>query len=150
MTDLKMRHVYVHDSNEGRWLRWMDAICFPEYEAFDFDGAEWLLVERPHRLGQKNFTVGYCGWRMLTEGIGELLRAGVLPDWRGEGIQKYMIGYRESLMKRKGAKIALTTTAQDNFRSMNNLIACGYLTCKSHDWPMVDALEGSVFWKKVL
>ena len=23
-----MKRVYLHDSDDGRWLRWMDAICF--------------------------------------------------------------------------------------------------------------------------
>ena len=123
----------------------MDAICFPDYEPFEFDHTNWYVAM------YKDTVIGYCGWRYVNNSVGELCRSGVLPDWRGDGLQSKMISYRENVMKSKGIIISVTTTYQNNFVSMNNLIKAGYLTCASEDWPNVDGLKnGSVYWKKKL
>ena len=121
----------------------MDAICFPEYEPFEFDGSEWFLIE------DDGNPVAYCGWRKINANIGELCRSGVLPEARGKGLQKYMLGYRESVMRNRQIILSVTTTDKNNFRSINNLIDCGYRACAKDDWPTVKAdKSGAVYWKK--
>lgn len=144
--DLKyMESVLVHNSDGGRWLRWMDAVCFPEYEPFEFEGTNWYLLEYDGKY------VGYAGWRNINNHVGELCRAGVLPDWRGNEFQRHMIRFRERNMKDRGVIISVSTVYAGNHHSMNNLIACGYSVCAKEEWPTVKASSDSaVYFKKKL
>lgn len=140
-----MESVISHYSEEARWLRWMDAICFPDCEPFEFEGTNWYLLEYDGKY------VGYAGWRNVDKYVGELCRAGVLPDWRGNEFQKFMIGFRESNMKRRGVLISVTTTYANNHHSMNNLIDCGYRACAKQEWSTIKASDEScVHFKKKL
>lgn len=55
-----------------------------------------------------------------------LSRAAVLPEHRGQRLQRRMIKLRERAAKRAGRALVITYTSYDNMRSANNLIACGY------------------------
>ena len=144
-----MKRVYLHDSDDGRWLRWMDAICFPDYEPFEFDETNWYILEYDGTY------VGYCGWRKASDDVAELCRAGVLPQERGNGFQRYMIEYRERQAKRDGFTFCVSTTSPFNHVSMNNLIRAGYMTLDGSYCPNVlpdknNGIVSSVFWKKKL
>ena len=73
--------------------------------------------------------VGYAGLLHYPD-IGRpgsfLLRCGVLPEARGQGLQRRFIQVREAQAKRDGYDRCFTYTAPDNLHSANNLIACGY------------------------
>ena len=142
---LVMESVISYYSEEARRLRWMDAECFPDYEPFEFEGTNWYLM----KLGS-NY-VGYAGWRNIDDYVGELCRAGVLPNWRGNEFQKYMIGFRETSMKSRGVLVSVATAHVDNHYSMNNLIDCGYRTCVRDKYPSVKT-DGNdyVFFSKKL
>lgn len=144
--DLKyMKSVMVHNSDDGRWLRWMDAICFPEYEPFEFEETNWFLLEYDGKY------VGYSGWRKVNDDVGELCRAGIIPDWRGNNFHRHMIRWRERNMKDRGISISIATVYANNPNSMNNLIACGYKVCSRDEWPTVQSSENSaVYFKKKL
>lgn len=143
--DLKyMEAVHEHNSDGGRWLRWMDAVCFPEYEPFVFEGSSWYLLEYDGKY------VGYSGWRRLNSDVGELCRAGVLPEWRGNEFQRHMIRWRERNMKDNSIVISVTSAFAGNHHSINNLIACGYSATSGDEWTSAKKPDGAVFFRKKL
>lgn len=143
--DLKfMDCVHEHDSNKGRWLRWLDAICFPDCEPFVFEGSHWYLLEYDGKY------VGYSGWRQISSDVGELCRAGIIPNMRGHGFHKHMIKFRERDMKDRGIIMSITSAFASNHHSINNLIACGYSACAGDEWTTAKRPEGSVFFKRKL
>lgn len=74
-----------------------------------------------------------------------LSRVGVLPAYRGRGLQRLLIRIREREARRLGIRVALTYTARWNVASANNLIKCGYVLYRPHyKWGCEEALY---FWK---
>ena len=70
-----------------------------------------------------------------------LYRAGVLKYFRGNGLQRRMIGVREKQAKRDGYSRIVSYTSYDNIHSANNLIKCGYKLYKPKwDWGVENAL----------
>lgn len=92
--------------------------------------------------------IGFAGmyrsnrWR----DAGYLCRSGVLPAYRGRGLQKRLIRLRE----RKGRAIGLAWLISDTYEnppSANSLIACGYRTYQPVEpW----GAEGVTYWRKKL
>ena len=77
---------------------------------------------------------------------GYLVRAGVLPAWRGRGLQRDLIRVRERYARRQGWAWLITAT-HHNLPSANSLIACGYrLYEPSTPW----LASGSLYWRKRL
>jgi GNAT superfamily N-acetyltransferase len=75
-----------------------------------------------------------------------LSRAGVLPAWRGQGLQRRLIALRERLARRQGFVWMISDTT-DNVPSSNNLIKAGYkLIEPSAPW----ANSESLYWSKKL
>ena len=58
--------------------------------------------------------------------VGFHYRGGVLPDWRGKGLQRRMFRLREDEMRKCRLSKAVTYTDADGAASMCNLIAEGY------------------------
>lgn len=104
-------------------LRDMDAVCFPTDTSFWND-------ERYHwwRIGN----AAYAGLR-VENGIAHFTRAGVMPEYRGQGLQKVLIKARLAWCKRKGIKTVKTYTSADNAASAASLVACGFRSRKSND-----------------
>lgn len=100
----------------------MDVVCFPIDTPAEFAGANWFIGwhgERP---------AAYCAWKIVDhdEPVGFHYRAGVMPDWRGRGLQREMLRLREAEMREQGIARAVTYTDADGVASMRNLIAGGY------------------------
>ena len=75
-----------------------------------------------------------------------LSRAGVLPAWRGQGLQRRLIALRERVARNKGFVWMISDTT-DNVPSSNNLIKAGYkLIEPSAPWANTDSL----YWTKKL
>lgn len=73
-----------------------------------------------------------------------LARSGVLPQCRGNGLQKKTISIRERFAKRLGYNWVVTDTT-DNIPSSNSLISKGYkLFEPSNPW----AHDNSLYWRK--
>ncbi len=73
-----------------------------------------------------------------------LCRAGVLPQCRGAGLQRRLVGVRERHARKHGYVGAVSDT-YDNPHSANNLIRCGYrMFTPSHKWAFVE----SQYWRK--
>ena len=112
-----LRHVVTSD--DVRWLRWLDAECFPQDKPLVLGDAFWMLAWR------QGLAVGFCGW--TPRGArGFHYRAGVHHSARGEGLQVAMLGRREEAMRAEGLPVAVTYTEAYSAASMRSLIACGY------------------------
>ena len=100
----------------------MDVICFPIDTPAEFAGASWFIGWEGEQLA------AYCAWKIVEhdEPVGFHYRGGVMPDWRGRGLQREMLRLREAAMRAQGLRKAVTYTDADGAASMRNLIAEGY------------------------
>lgn len=77
---------------------------------------------------------------------GYLSRAGVLPAFRGQGLQKRLIKKRLAYAKQLGWDFVVTDTRR-NPASSNSLISCGFKVFQPGiPWSFTDA----IYWKKML
>jgi GNAT superfamily N-acetyltransferase len=101
----------------------MDVVCFPIDAPAVFAGANWFIG------GDGGRPAAYCAWKPIEHDdatVGFHYRGGVLPDWRGQGLQREMLRLREAEMREQGIAWAVTYTDADGAASMRNLIAEGY------------------------
>ncbi len=100
----------------------MQEVCFPGEPLFYVNDAStwWIafLEDEP---------VGFCclSPSMRRPNVGYLSYAGVMPEHRGQGLQKRLIRVRLKACRKRGWGEAVTYT-NDNPPSANNLIACGF------------------------
>lgn len=80
------------------------------------------------------------------EKTGYLSRSGVLPSFRGNGIQKRMIRVRLKTAKKLGWHWVLSDTSE-NPESSNSLISCGF---KMYEPREPYGLKTSIYWRKKL
>lgn len=124
----------------------MQAICFPEDDQMAPVKREtwwWFAMDgdRP------------CGFACLTRGykvktLGYLAWAGVLPMWRGQGIQRKFIRARVLKAQELGLQRVITYTLNTNPASSNNLIKEGFkLYLPSAGWNMG---AQALYWRKKL
>lgn len=101
----------------------------------------WLALEGKSK-------VGFGGYRLIEGGDTAFLnRAGVLPFFRGRGIQRRLIRTRLSHAKRSGARVAITYTTADNVWSANNLIRTGFVMYRPQQYWAGNEM---VYWWKDL
>jgi GNAT superfamily N-acetyltransferase len=119
-----------------------DKICFP-HDTRPWQDDFWWILEDEH-----SSMAAYAGARRsytLSNGI-YLSRAGVLPEYRGQRLQRRMVRARERWARGQGFDQAITDT-YCNPISMNTLIRCGYRTFQPFwDW----GHEGTVYWTRKL
>ena len=60
------------------------------------------------------------------ENTGYLSIAGVLPAWRGQGLQRRLIHKRVQYARSLGWHTVITDTINDNAASMRSLVSCGF------------------------
>lgn len=114
----------------------------PDAPLADFaDGDWWIAYD-----GKK--PVGFAGLqasKRFTE-TGYLVRAGVLPEARGAGLQKRLIRVRTRRAKVLGYVACISDTT-DAPASANSLIACGFkVYVPSKPW----AFNNTIYWRKWL
>ncbi len=91
--------------------------------------------------------VGFGGLKFYSNGAAFLSLAGVLPEYRGRGIQKRLIDVRTKHSRSKGWGRCITYTVVDNPPSMNSLIKAGFKPyTPAYNWVGAKV----VFWQKVL
>lgn len=125
-------------------LRWAHDVCFPADDEPDWSAAVWwLLVAGQDCLGFAGIQPS-ARWR----DTGYLVRAGVLPEFRGRGLQCHLIDLRLRYARReRGWRWAITATAAGNHASANSLIARGFkLYEPSRPW----LANGALYWRKHL
>ena len=119
---IEFRRATATTQDEALVLR-LDAICFPVDAPPVFAGAEWYIGWDDGK------SAAYCAWKTVEHdgnAVGFHYRGGVLPAWRGHGLQRQMFRLRETDMRRRGLTKAVTYTDADGAASMRNLIAEGY------------------------
>lgn len=110
--------------------------CLPEDTPVDpARGDWWLAFDGDAPVGFANL----CPSDAMPN-AGYLARAGVLPAYRGLGIQRRLIRVRVAQAKRYGWEWVRSDTRQ-NPASSNNLIACGFrIFAPEAPWGHADAI----------
>lgn len=113
--------------------------CFPyDYDYIPTAGYWWLAYHGEHLAGFAGVTKSRQ-WG----GTGYLCRAGVLPEYRGQGLQKRLIQARLAKAKRLGWFYCITDTRR-NPASANSLISSGFrMYTPRNPWSFNDAL----YWR---
>lgn len=107
--------------NELSQIRHMDAVCFPDDDADVTETAVWWVVTHNNEL------IAYGGMEFVGNGdVGYIHRAGVLPAWRGRGLQKRMIRAQLLYARRLQLKRIVSYTTPTATASGNNLVDCGF------------------------
>lgn len=125
-------------------MTFIDTNLRPEFDS----GHWWLVWDADIPSIYKPAPVAFCGLvpAVNTPGAGYLKRAGVLPAFRGHGLQGKLIRVRETKARRLGLTTMLTDT-KDNPASANSLIRAGYKIFEpAYRW----AFQSSIYWKKDL
>lgn len=111
------------------------AICFPSDAPYVPEKGWWWLAKEGDTLA------GFAGLTPSARwaDTGYLARAGVLPAYRGHGLQKRLIRVRLAKARKLGFKWVITDTRL-NPASANSLIACGFRMYQPSDpWSFKDA-----------
>tara|TARA_B100001094_G_C17536787_1_gene487233 strand:+ start:115 stop:543 length:429 start_codon:yes stop_codon:yes gene_type:complete len=123
----------------------MQKVCLPEDKPIrpTKEKANWWWVgrelEQPVCFASLKQSSQWCDTVYLA-------RSGVLPKWRGQGLQKKMITIREKFARKLGYNWVITDTT-DNLPSSNSLISKGYkMFYPSNPW----GYSNSLYWRKEL
>jgi GNAT superfamily N-acetyltransferase len=134
-----MEHITCRKSCDWDTLQLLDKEIFKdEAESRICRTTLWWLLE----LGGQ--PVGFAGLDDISEGKfrgGMLVKAGLLPIARGNGLQKRLIQIRDRAARKQGLTVNITYVAEWNYASANNLIECGYkLYTPQWKYGLADAL----------
>jgi len=123
----------IRRSNDIALIKSLDKICLP--------GCVWYPGEYWWVVLDGDTPVGYAGLAHSRQwqSTGYLCRAGIIPEYRGRGLQKRLIYVRIKLARKLGF-VALVTDTRRNPSSANSLIACGFKLYEPQaPWSFVDA-----------
>jgi len=116
--------IRIRSVKDFRPIQHMDHVCFPNDAPYPTaNGALWWIA------WVNGEGAGFAGLKILTgknKGLAYLCRAGVLPLYRGLGIQRRLINTRVAAAARLGSKAVISYTSYENLPSANNLIKCGF------------------------
>lgn len=122
----------------------LDAQVFVREELLslkEIDRTEWWIAR-----DEEGEPVGYAGARLLlSQKMVYLVRAGVLPRARGNGLQRRLVRCRVNWGAKHGAETAITYTLSENHPSSNNLIKAGFVLYEP-TWAWVGT-EVLYWWK---
>lgn len=122
-TKVIIRKVETLDVATVNLLRYMDAKCFPEDDPYE----KWLSTEWWIAWGEKSNPAGFAGgFVWAPDKYFYLSRAGVLPEFRGNGIQNRLIDVRHRYAKKHDCLGSYTYTHPENIPSNNSLINSGF------------------------
>ncbi len=121
-----------------------------------FETGQWLGKSEPDGTGcwwiafAKKEAAGYAELRpsITTPNAGYMARSGVLPKFRGHGLQKRLIKKRIEKARELGWDTLITDT-YDNPASANSLIACGFRVYHP-DKPWGVEADGPTYWRYML
>jgi len=118
----------------------LQKICLPHDQPYDTNfGSWWIATENGVDIGFAGL-VRTVSW----SDCGYLCRAGVVPNSRGQGLQKKLIHVRVRQAKALGWNWVVTDTRL-NPASANSLISCGFKMFEpSKPWGCKDTL----YWRK--
>jgi predicted acetyltransferase len=118
---MKIQRVDVRQSSVQTRLSVLQKKCLPYDKSYDTNHGYWWIAT------QNGVDIGFAGlvhssrWSDCCN----LIRAGVVPDHRGQGLQKKFIRVR--IRQAKALKMNwIVTSTYDNPASANSLISCGF------------------------
>ena len=145
MTARKGAHLAIRRVNNDkpdvqRLLLDMDTVCFPdrknEASPLVDSGTWWVAYD-----GKKPAAYACIRPSYQRGDTAYLSRAGVLPAYRGKGLQKRLIRVRLAWARAEGYDRVVTDTVCGNVASSNSLIACGLrLFRPGYLWSFTNAL----------
>jgi GNAT superfamily N-acetyltransferase len=140
---IKIKKVDVRDVDIAKTLIYLQKKCLPGDDLFDTATGHWWVVYDEFML-----PIGFAGMVRSYSwyDCGYLCRAGVLKDWRGQGIQKKLLKAREKHAKKLGWNWLISDTT-DNPASSNSLINCGF---KMYDPSKPWGFKHTLYWRKKL
>ena len=100
----------------------MDEICFPDEKTPIIGKREyhWWIVYSDGK------PVAYAGAKKYLCYL-DLIRVGVLPEYRGNGIQKMLIASRVEFAREQEVHEVITYTSRCNLHSIDNLRESGFV-----------------------
>jgi GNAT superfamily N-acetyltransferase len=128
--------------NQAALLHWL------QLETLSGDTPLTTIVGWWWILYQDDRPIGFCSLRRSAQwgDTGYLCRAGILPKYRGKGLQKRLIRVRERQAKRLKMNWLITDT-YNNPASANSIIACGFrMFTPSKPW----GADETCYWRKKL
>lgn len=116
-------------------IRELDEICFPldDRSPVECPKTHWWVIEDTSTKLPAAYAGAYT-WACAGERALVLSRAGVLPEYRGRGLQRRLLLARERYARREGAPEIWTYTSHRNIASNNNLMAAGYRLWMPAQW----------------
>lgn len=139
---VSIRRVDPNDDLIEDTLLELQKICLPDDKVFEpSDGYWWIAYAGDLPIAFAGLTASRSQHRG-----GYLCRAGVVPGYRGLGLQRRLIRVRERFAKKLGWKVLVTDTFM-NPSSSNNLISCGYRQF-SPDIPW--GYQTAQYWRKYI
>ena len=141
-THLKIKSVDIQKQEIKEALKALHLKLFRAEELLEFDTGFWWLAYDGAE------PIGFCGIGASSswKNTGYMLRAGVLYEYRGQGLHTRLIRVRAQFAKRQGWSHLVTDTT-NNCPSANNLIANGFKMYKpSKPW----GLPSACYWIKKL
>jgi GNAT superfamily N-acetyltransferase len=98
----------------------MHEVCFPNDEWVDKDHEHWVAWD-------EDKPVGFCSLKVIEkEKTVFLSRAGVIPKYQGNNLQRRFLLVREQWTKKRGIKSIITYCTKENYGSLVNLLKSGY------------------------
>ncbi len=147
-----IRRVDTDDEEIADTIHHLNEVCFAdEAPRCEIDLGAWWLVLHGNVFGRK--PVAYAGLHPSKryDCVGYLCRAGVLPEHRGNGLQRRLISVRERHARSLGWTTLVTDTTdskQEHFNSANNLIREGFeLYRPAFPWTRHAT---TLYWRKFL
>ena len=140
---MKIKRVDIRCSQIQNKLTTLQQKCLPGDTPTDTTTGWWWIV-----YDALNLPCAFAGLipSVRWSDTGYLCRAGVIPNCRGQGIQKRLIRARVRQAKALGWNWLITDT-YENPASSNSLIACGFkLFEPSKPWGAI----GTLYWRKKL
>lgn len=119
----------------------MHEVCFRNTAApvDTSEGWWWLVYHGKYAVAFAGLTFGKSD-----KDTGYLVRSGVMPKYRGRGLQKRLIRAREMKARKIGLHYIVTDTTF-NTASSNSLIKAGYkLFTPKRPW----AFKSTLYWRK--
>lgn len=131
----------VKPSTDYKTISELDRSLFPLDDEVELEGARWWVAHDEAKL------VAFAGASYLEDiHYVFLRRAGVLPEYRGQGIHRRLLGARIRWAYRLQAEAVITYTI-GNTPSSNNLIRSGFeLYTPEYQWAGPTAL----YWARIL
>lgn len=133
----------IRTTRDYKLIYAFDRICFPYDDPYPVRDAKWWVARVDGQLA------GFAGAKvLLPHRAVYLCRAGVLPAYQRQGLQRKMIQARVRWARKlQGVEFVITDTRPDNPASSNNLIRCGFLTYRPQaPW----CVPGAIYWIKKL